>query len=306
MTNDFTDKFKDRANNKGKTPIDKMPYEKYTYKESTEDEVLITWFGHSTILIQMHGMNILVDPVFENLASPVSFAGSKRYSEIPAKIEDLPNIDIVLLSHDHYDHLSYKSIVALNEKTTKFIVPLGIEKDLEKFGIDSSKIKNMAWWEEENINGLTIASTPARHYSGRYLLDMDESLWTSWVLKDDNYTIFNSGDTGYDSHFKDIYEKYGEIDFAILDGAQYDEAWHLVHMFPEEAGEASKDLHAKVTMLDHYGAFVLSNHSFDDPVNRFVMYAKENNIEYTCPKLGETINIEDYKEYQDEWWNEIK
>lgn len=306
LMSNWDDPYKDRTTGKGKTPKDDLPYIKYEYKEASKDEVLITWFGHSSVLIQIHGLNILVDPIFEEIASPVSFIGTKRYSKVPVNIEDLPKIDVILLTHDHYDHESYKTLTSLEAKTAKYIVPLGIDKDLEKFGIDKSKIKNMAWWEETNIEGLTIACTPSRHYSGRYIFDQSDSLWSSWILKDENYTIFDSGDTGYGDHFKEISEKYGEIDFALLDSAQYDGRWHNVHMFPEEAGKASIDLNSKLTMVQHYGAFVLSNHSWDDPVDRFTRYAKENNIEYVTPILGETFNIKEYKNYQNEWWKNIK
>lgn len=254
----------------------------------------------------MHGLNILVDPIFDNIASPVSLVGSKRYSKVPVKIEDLPKIDVVILSHNHYDHVAYNTIMSLENKVTKFIVPLGVDKALEKFGISKSKIENMAWWEEKNIDGLTIACTPARHFSGRYLLDQDATLWASWVLKDENNTIFDSGDTGYGDQFKEIYEKYGEIDFAFLDGSQYNERWHDVHMFPEEAVQATMDLNSKVSMVGHYGAFVLASHAWDDPVDRFTRFAKENNVNYITPILGETVNLNNYTDYQKEWWKEIK
>ena len=302
----WDDPYKNRADNKGKIPTDSVPIKKYKYILNNDSDVLMTWFGHSSILIQMHNMNILIDPIFDKRSSPVSFIGPKRYSEVPLKIEDLPNIDIVLLTHDHYDHVSYDTLTALNKKVSKYLVPLGIDKDLEKFGIEKSKIENMAWWEEKTINGLLIACTPSRHFSGRYIFDSNDTLWSSWILKDDNNTIFNSGDGGYGEHFKEIKEKYGNITLAILDGSQYDEAWHDVHMFPEEAIEASIDLNANITFLDHYGAYSLSNHSWDDPVNRFVMRAKEKNIEYMTPLIGETVNIKVYKKYKDEWWKDIK
>ena len=302
----WQDPYKDRTDNKGRVPTDNVPIKKYKYKENNTSDVFITWFGHSSVLIQMHNMNILVDPIFDNVTSPVSFIGPKRYSKSPLKTKDLPKIDIVLLTHDHYDHVSYKTLTSIDNKVDKYLVPLGIDKDLEKFGINETKIENMAWWEEKNINGLLIACTPSRHFSGRYIFDSNDTLWSSWILKDDNNMIFDSGDGGYGDHFKEINEKYGSPTLAILDGSQYNEAWHDVHMFPEEAGQASIDLNAKITFLDHYGAYSLSDHSWDDPVNRFTTYAKEKNIEYMTPLIGETVNIKDYKEYQKEWWKNIK
>ena len=302
----WNDPYKDRTDNKGTIPTNEVPIKKFEYREAGIQEAQISWFGHSSVLIQIHGMNILVDPIFENISSPVSFIGPKRYSKVPLTIDDLPQIDVVLLTHDHYDHVSYKTLTSLENKVNKFLVPLGIDKDLEKFGINPVKIENMAWWEEKNINGLLIACTPSRHFSGRYLLDNNDTLWSSWILKDEYNTIFDSGDGGYGDHFKQIKEKYGDITLAILDGSQYDESWHDVHMFPEEAVEASIDLNAKISFIDHYGAFCLSNHSWDDPVHRFTMYAKEKNIEYITPLIGETVNLKDYKDYQNEWWKNIK
>ncbi|MBQ0066190.1 MAG: MBL fold metallo-hydrolase [Firmicutes bacterium] len=303
---EWEDPYKDRSTNKGTKPEQELPYKEYTYQEANKDDVLITWFGHSSVLIQIQGKNILVDPIFEDIASPVSFVGSNRFSPVPVKIENLPKIDAILLTHDHYDHESYWSLRALEKKTEQYIVPLGIEKDLEKFGIPTNKIQNKAWWEETKIDDLLIACTPSRHYSGRILLDKNDTLWSSWIIKSENYTIFDSGDTGYGDHFKTIYEKYGPIDFALLDGAQYDEKWHDVHMFPEEAVEAAFDVHAKLSMVQHYGAFTLSNHSWDDPVERFTRQAKEKNLEYITPILGESVNLKEYASYKNEWWKDIQ
>lgn len=306
MYTNWEDPYKNRTTGKGSTPSDELPYVEYEYtKPEKEDDVLITWFGHSTVLIQMHGLNILVDPIFDDIASPVSFAGPKRFSKLPAKISDLPDIDVVLLTHDHYDHVSYDTLKKLNGTTKRFIVPLGIDKDLEKFGIDKDKITNMAWWEELNIDGLTIGCTPSRHFSGRYILDSNDTLWSSWILKDEYNTIFDSGDTGYSQHFTEISEKYGDVTLALLDASQYNEKWHDVHMFPEESVRAALQMNAKIGMVVHNSAFVLSNHSWDDPLDRFTRYALENNLEYMQPKLGQTVNIKDYKDYQEKWWEDI-
>jgi len=249
----------------------------------------------------MHGLNILIDPIFSDRSSPVSFIGPKRFSELPAKVSDLPDIDVVVLTHDHYDHVDYKTLKQLNSKVKKYVVPLGIEKDLEKFGIKKDKITNMAWWEEIDVDGLTIACTPSRHFSGRYILDTGQALWAGFIFKDENNTIFDSGDGGYGDHFKEIKEKYGDID-----SAQYNTEWHNVHMFPEEAVEAAKDLNASIAMPVHWGAFVLSSHSWDDPVSRFTRRAKEEHVEYMSPKLGQTVNLMNYDQYQEEWWKDIE
>ena len=156
------------------------------------------------------------------------------------------------------------------------------------------------------VDGLKIACTPARHFAGRYIFDSDYTLWSSFVLKDEYNTIFDSGDTGYGDHFEEISRRYGEISLALLDGAQYNEKWHDVHMFPEESVMASLKMDAKVSMLVHHSAFTLSNHAWDDPLERFTRYAKENSVEYMQPKLGETVNLKDYKNYQENWWKDVE
>lgn len=272
-----------------------------------EDDLTITWFGHSTILVQISGLNILIDPVFSERTSPVSFIGPKRFSEIPMTIEELPDIDIVLITHDHYDHLDYKTIKELNKKTDKFIVPLGVEKHLLRWKIDKNKITNMAWWEETNVGTLTIGCTPAKHFSGRSLNDRFQTLWASWVLKNDKYQIFESGDTGYDNHFNEIYQKYGEFDLVLLDSGQYNNLWPEVHMNPEESVQASIDLHAIVRMPIHWGTFSLAPHPWDDTVERFTKKANEENLTTITPKIGQTVNYKDYNLYtNNNWWKNIK
>ncbi len=300
------DKENEYVSKKGMIPTDDLPTATPSYKENPSiDDFNITWFGHSTILMQMHGMNILIDPVFSEKASPVSFAGPSRYSDIVMETEELPNIDIVVISHDHYDHLDYKTIKEIDSKVDKYIVPLGIENHLERWGVGKDKIINLAWWEEVNINGLLIACTPAKHYSGRNVIDMYNNLWASWVFIDENHKVFTSGDSGFDKHFEEIYNKYGEFDFAMLESGQYDVKWRSTHMTPEEAVEAGKILKAKVIMPIHWGAFKLANHPWDDSVERFTLKADEENINYITPMLGETISYQ-LNPKINKWWTNIK
>lgn len=296
-----------RISQKDTKPAETLPYTTPDFAENpASDEVYVTWLGHSTLFIQMHGMNILIDPLFSDRASPVSFAGPERFSEPFIKPEELPHIDIILLSHDHYDHLDMKTIKALDSKTDCFIVPLGVENHLERWNVKSDKIRNMAWWEEIDINGLTIACAPARHYSGRYVLDSGNTLFASWILKDEYHQIFESGDSGFGDHFKDIHNRYGDFDFVMIDCAQYDMRWHASHMFPEESVNACKILGAKLTMPVHWGAYSLSTHAWDDPPVRFSKYAEELEIDVVTPMLGETMNIDTPEQYKEKWWENIK
>lgn len=293
------------VSNKGAVPKETIPSVLPTYLDNPDIDILnITWFGHSTLMIQMHGMNILIDPVFSDKTSPVSFAGPSRFSELPIEVENLPDIDIVVISHDHYDHLDYETIKEIDKKVEKYIVPLGVENHLERWGVDQDKIINLAWWEEIEIDGLLIGCTPARHYSGRKVIDSYNTLWASWVFIDEYYKVFESGDTGFDTHFQEIYDKYGEFDLALLDSGQYDVKWKSTHMAPEEAVEAGSILNAKVIMPIHWGSFKLANHPWDDAVERFVIKAEEENMKYITPKIGETVtyidNINTLK-----WWISI-
>lgn len=301
----WVDIYKNITTNKQVVPKNKLSLIPYKYKKAKIDEVFVTWFGHSSILLQMHCMNIFLDPVFSKRTSPFPFIGPKRFTQVP-NIEEFPDIDIVLITHDHYDHLDYNTIKKIDSKVKKYIVPLGIEKDLEKFGIDKTKIMNMAWWEEININGLNICCTPTKHFAGRFFLDSNKTLCCSYILKDEYNTIYDSGDTGYGKHFKDIEKKYKSISLALLDTAQYSTRWHDSHMFPEECVQASIDLKAEITFPIHWGAYSLSNHPWDTPIHRFIKDAKKNDIEYVTPKLGQTIDIKKYKMYKDMWWKDIK
>lgn len=308
--NEFKMIYKDiKENNylskKGVVPIDTIPTEKPDFLVGNDvNELSITWLGHSTTLLQMHGLNILIDPVLNSYASLVSFVGPKRFSDLPIEIEELPNIDIVVITHDHYDHLDYNTIKKIDKKVGKYVVPLGVENHLEIWKISSDKIINMAWWEEININGLLIGCTPSRHYSRRSLTNSYSTLWASFVFIDEYYKVFNSGDTGYDNHFTKIHEKYGDFDLALLDTGQYDERWKSTHMVPEEAVLAGKMLNAKKIMPIHWGSFKLSNHPWDDGVSRFVKEAEKQNINYLTPKIGETLIYNE--NYNNEfWWENI-
>lgn len=262
----------------------------------------ITWFGHSTFLLKLDNKNILYDPMFSERPSPVPFLIDKRYSkELSITPEELPEIDIVFISHDHYDHLDYKSIKKLNKKVKNFYVPLGVKKHLVYWGVEENKITEMTWWEEQKVENLNIVLTPAYHFSGRKIGDRNQTLWGSWLVQYDNKNIYFSGDTGYAQHFEEIYKKYGSIDFALMECGQYNYQWKDIHMHPEETVQASIDLDAKLTMPIHWGAFTLSIHKWNEPVKRFVKEAKNKNKEIIVPQIGEIFNIKE-KYNQKEWW----
>lgn len=261
------------------------------------------WFGHSTFLIQINNKNILIDPMFGEVPAPHPWLGGKRFStELPIAIEKLPKIDAVLLSHDHYDHLDYGSIKKIKDKVEHFYTPLGLGNHLKRWGVSNEKITELDWWQEITFHDLIFISAPAQHFSGRGFSDRDATLWCSWVIQSPTENIFFSGDSGYAPHFKEIGEKFGHFDFAMLECGQYNELWKEVHMFPEETAQAGVDINAKKIMPIHWGAFKLAQHSWTDPIERVSKKAKELQIELITPKIGEAFTINDTTQ---DWWKTL-
>ncbi len=269
------------------------------YKNKTR----LVWFGHSAFLVQMNNKNILIDPMFGDVPAPHPFLGVKRFSkELPIAIEKLPQIDAVLISHDHYDHLDYGSIQKLKDKVTTFYVPLGVSVHLEAWGVDAARITELDWWQEVVLDDLVFRAAPAQHFSGRGLSDRAKTLWCSWILQSATENIFFSGDSGYANHFKEIGSKYGPFDFAMLECGQYNKLWPTVHMFPEETAQAGADLQAKTIMPIHWGAFKLARHSWTDPVERISKKAKELGVDLITPVIGEPIELGNLDQVGSGWW----
>lgn len=288
-------------------PDFEFPTKKPDFAQNPEEspainEVKVTWFGHSSLFLEMHSLRILIDPVFSEVISPVSWVGGKRFSHPPVTVADLPEIDILLLSHDHYDHLDYDVIREIDKKVKKYVVPLGVENHLKRWKVKAEKITNMAWWEETEISGLTIVCTPAQHFSGRKLVDNMATLWASWVFKDEYHQIFESGDSGFNSHWERIHEKYGDFDFVMMECGQYDVQWPKVHSFPEQSVAAVKTLGAKVALPIHWGAIILSRHGWDDSVERFLLAAEKENITVVTPYIGQTARLSMPDFFTERWW----
>lgn len=273
----------------------------------TPSEPHITWFGHSTFLLQINGKNILLDPMFGRSPSPVPAIGPQRFSdELPAKLEDLPEIDAVLISHDHYDHLDYESIKKLSSKTTMFFVPLGLKAHLLKWGVTPRQITELDWWDERTFEGFSFVCTPSRHFSGRTLTDRFATLWCSWVIRSDDASIFFSGDSGYGPHFKQIGEKYGPFDLTLLECGQYDPHWSTIHMTPEQTIQAHIDLRGKRMIPMHWGAFVLALHSWTEPVERALKAGAEVDATIITPRIGETVKFQSEGYSTEAWWKEYR
>ncbi len=272
-------------------------------KISRHKNTRLTWFGHSAVLLEIAGKTVFLDPMLGDVPSPVSWLGKPRYNpELPIAIDNLPYLDAVLISHDHYDHLDYGTLDKIRDIVGKFYVPLGVAAHLRSWDIPEEQIVEMNWWDERKHEDLDITFTPARHFSGRGLTDRSSTLWGSWVVKSDSSQIYFSGDSGYGPHFKEIGEKFGEFDLAMIECGQYNERWQAIHMMPEESAQAAKDLGAKHIMPIHWGAFTLSLHAWTDPVDRVINAAEKLNIPVTTPIIGEFIELSSDTLPHSTWW----
>ena len=257
--------------------------------------------GHSTLLLKMHGKFWLTDPVFYDRASPVQWFGPKRFHAPPISIEELPSIEAVILSHNHYDHLDNEAVLQLAEKTKHFIAPLGVGDLLISWGIEAAKVQQFDWWESTVIDSIRFVATPAQHFSGRGLRDEDKTLWTSWVILDADFRLFFSGDSGYFDGFKTIGERYGPFDVAFLETGAYDARWAYVHMKPEETLQAFLDLRGKTMFPIHNGTFDLALHRWDDPFEQVRKLADSSRIQLYTPQMGERVGLLD-PHAGSAWW----
>ncbi len=260
----------------------------------------ITWLGHATMLIQYAGVNILTDPIFSDRASPVSFAGPKRFNKPALEIKDLPPIDFVLLSHNHYDHLDKASIKAIGNGS-KWLVPLGNRHLLEDAGIKAENIIDFDWWDAKQFAKITITSTPAQHWSARNLWDRNEALWSSWMIQYEGFTFWYSGDTGYNPYqFKEIGSKFKDIDLALISIGAYAPRWFMkvMHINPEEAVQIHEDIGSQYSIAVQWGTFVLTSEPLDEPPKKLKEALDKKGIsptEFEIIKIGETkiLNLTD-------------
>lgn len=273
--------------------------------KTMEIKPTLTWFGHSSYLLTLSGRTILVDPVFSGHASPFAFMVKNFKGSNVYGAEDMPEIDLLIITHDHYDHMDYGTLKRLKHKIKQVICPLGVGSHLTFWGYDVSLITELDWWQTCTTNtGLELIATPSRHFSGRSLRRA-RTLWSSFVLKSENTTIYIGGDSGYDKHFKEIGEKYGPFDLAILETGQYNTAWAHIHMMPEEAVQASKDLRASYLLPVHWAKFALAFHPWNEPIERVVKAAAEMNQPLVTPLIGEQVILNEYYPIK-KWWRALQ
>lgn len=264
------------------------------------------WIGHASFFIELDGVRMLVDPIFSDYASPFEM-GPKRFHPPPIALADLPPIDAVLITHDHYDHLDMATVQHLAGKGTVFLVPLGIGAHLKRWGVPDSQVRELEWGQVQTVQSVRIVSTPSRHYSGRGLSDKNATLWTSWSVQGSKHRFYVSGDTGYSDHFKAIGDQFGPFDLAFIKIGAYgpSDSWHDIHMSAEEAVQSSVDVRAKRMFPVHWGTFNLAFHDWDEPVKRALSAARTQKVDMLTPKVGEVVDA-DQPFPSTAWWETVR
>lgn len=287
----------------GRSPKEPIPVQAFNQEEflAPSEKAKFIWYGHSVVLMRINNKTLLIDPMLGPDAAPIAPFKSKRFSENTLElIDEFPEIDLLLLSHDHYDHLDLASMKKLMPKVKQYFVALGCARHLVHWGVNASQIEEFDWWHSSVFEGMEITFTPSRHFSGRGLRDRFKSLWGGWVFKTENESIYFSGDGGYGEHFKEVGKRLGPFDFGFMECGQYNKLWHQIHMYPEEAIQAAKDAGVQKSMAVHWAGFALAQHSWQEPIERFMDSANNAQASVITPKPGELFAIED--SVTAHWW----
>jgi L-ascorbate metabolism protein UlaG (beta-lactamase superfamily) len=282
-----------------------FPLQRPSLKQTPEPGLRAIWFGHATVLVEVDGRRVMSDPMLSEYAFPVKLFAPRRNNPPPMALEQLPHIDVVTISHDHFDHLDMATVKGLAKRGTHFFVGLGVGAHLDRWEVPPAQIHEMDWWETAEHVGLKIHCTPARHFSGRKSLG-NPTLWTSWVIEGTGHRVFHSGDTGYGPHFAEIGKRRGPIDLSLIKIGDYgnDAAWVSIHMVPEDSIRAHLDLGAKTMLPIHWGTFELSYHAWDEPIRRAVAAASVRAVDIVTPRLGEAVAVGEPFENAP-WWETL-
>ena len=251
----------------------------------------VTWLGHSTFLVEIDGARVLIDPVWSERVSPFSFMGPKRFFPLPMSLDEVPDVDAVVISHDHFDHLDEPTIVSLNERGLRFLAPLGVGAHLESWGVPGERITELDWWKDADVGVLTLTATPARHFSNRSItmLDKNKTLWSGWAIQGPAHSIYYSGDTAMFPGFVEIGERLGPFDANIVEIGAYGSAWPDVHLGPEQAMDAHMQLGGGLLIPAHWGTFNLSLHSWTEPIERLLVAAEQAGADVAAPRPGQSV-----------------
>ena len=264
----------------------------------------ITWLGHSIALIELGGVRFLTDPVWAARVSPYAWVGPERWYPPPVALDALPPIDAVLISHDHYDHLDTETIQALVGKVDSFVVPLGVGAHLEYWGVPEAHIVELDWWDATHIGNVRVTATPARHASGRMLIDTDRTLWMGFALKNDEHAVYFSGDTGLFPELRDIGDRLGPFDVTLIEVGAYGADWPDWHIGPEQAVLAHNWVRGEVFMPVHWGLFDLARHGWTEPVERTLAAAQERGYRVLTPRPGLPVDFDREIEHR-KWWPDV-
>ncbi len=267
----------------------------------------LVWLGHASVYLEVDGLRLLVDPVFSEYASPLQGIGPRRFHAPPIALADLPKIDAVMISHDHYDHLVMATIQHLAAKGTRIFVPLGVGAHLTEWGVPESQVVELDWWQERKIGALKIICTPSRHYSGRDLFDRKATFWSSWSILGPRHRVYYSGDTGFSGHFQDIGDRLGPFDLSIIKIGAYGPGapWIDIHMPPEDSIRAHQALRARRLLPVHWATFNMAFHAWDEPIIRTVKAARDNHVTLLTPRVGQIIDV-GATNATDAWWEAVK
>ena len=288
-----------------KTPITLLPVQQ---PDLSGDHDILVKISHSTVLMRLDGKFVLTDPVFSKRASPLQFVGPKRFHNLPLTVAELPRLDVVLISHDHYDHLDKASIRALAAKTAMFVVPTGVDQHLRRFGIPANKIVVLDWWQHCTLGSLTLHATPAQHFSGRGLFDKNQTKWASFVIESSRRRIFFSGDSGYFRGFAEIGSRFGGFDLSLIETGAYDEMWADIHMQPEQSLRAHLDLKARFMLPIHNSSFDLAMHAWYEPLQRLANAAETYDVPLITPQFGAVLSLGNLAlgvEQHGYWWQDL-
>jgi L-ascorbate metabolism protein UlaG (beta-lactamase superfamily) len=265
-----------------------------------------TWLGHSSVLIEIDGLRVLTDPVFGPRASPSRLAGPKRFHPVPVPLRALPPLDLVLVSHDHYDHLDYPTIRELTKSDVPFVTSLGVGAHLEAWGIATERITELDWWETHRLPNaeLAITATPSQHFSGRGLKDRNATLWSSLVIESPRRRVFFSGDTGLTTEYETIRDRFGPFDLVMLEVGAFHPSWGDIHLGPENALKAHALLGGGPFLPIHWGTFSLALHAWDEPAETLVARAPALGVPLVMPQLGEPVEPAHAHDVQP-WWRSV-
>lgn len=265
-----------------------------------------TWLGHSTVLLEIDGRRVLTDPVWSDRASPVSFAGPRRFQPLPVPIAALPALDAVVLSHDHYDHLDGAAVRELAARDVPFFTSLGVGAHLESYGVAPSRITELDWWERAELprGGLSITAAPSQHFSGRGLTDRNATLWSSFVIEGPRHRAFFSGDTGLTPEYEEIRARFGAFDLVMLEVGAFHPAWGDIHLGPENALAALDLLGGGRFLPIHWGTFNLAIHAWDEPVETLLSLAPQRGAQLVMPRIGEPVEPARVESVTP-WWRAI-